>query len=242
MSPGDTTTAVRATADDDHRSEVPARDAGTDSHVDESNGVAHAADERRGDVAHRAALLELPAHSLFGEPWPELAQKELRVDGRTVEPLRELRDEVRRLGPGDRDSERNRSVWRRRQRPLDRLVDHRDGSEHVGRHEHPRRAELELERSLECLLHGRRGRLWREASDLDAADRDSEWNRRLRVRRRGRRREHTGDEQAGNDREQEGDALHVFNVAKIRGSLVMIPSAPSRTNLSASLGSSTVHT
>ena len=102
--------------------------------------------------------------------------------------------------------------------------------------------QLELERRLEPLLDGRGGRLGGQPANLHSSDRDSKRNRRGRVCRRRGGREHTGDREAGQDREKERNAFHAVNIVKIRGSFVMIPSAPSRTSLSASLGSSTVQT
>ena len=64
------------------------------------------------------------------------------------------------------------------------------------------KAQLQLERILERLLDSGRGSLRGEAADVDACDGDADRNRRgRRVRRHGRSREHTGDEEPGSDRE-----------------------------------------
>ena len=100
----------------------------------------------------------------------------------------------------------------------------------------------ELERRLESLLDGRRGQFGGQPANLYSTDRDSKRNRLRRVCGRRGGRKHTGDRETGQDGEEKRNAFHAVNIVKILGSFVMIPSAPSRTSLSASLGSSTVQT
>jgi hypothetical protein len=95
---------------------------------------------------------------------------------------------------------------------------------------------------VERLLHGGRRRVRSEPSDLHPADRDTQGDRERLVGGRQRRRNRPCHQQAGHDHEQERKTPHAWNIVKIRGSFVMIPSAPSRTSRSASLGSSTVQT
>ena len=170
------------------------------------------------------------------QPRPEVPEVELRVDGRPVETLRELRDEIGDRATHDGDAERDRRIRLRDERPFDRLVDHGGCAEDVGCDEHEGRADREPERLLKLLLDRGRRRLRRQPADVDSRDRDADRNRRRGIRNRGGGR----DQQSGD--EEEDETLHVFSAAKIRGSLVMIPSTPARPSRSASAGSSTVQT
>ena len=117
-------------------------------------------------------------------------------------------------------------------------------SKHIRSDEHARRTELQLERQREGLLDRGSGRFRRQPAHRHASDRDVDRDccgGRI-VGRSRTRCDHTGEQQAGNEGEQERETLHAGNIVKIRGSLVMIPSAPSRTRRSASRGSSTVQT
>src|SRR5207245_1765372 len=104
--------------------------------------------------------------------------------------------------------------------------------------EHAGRAEPELDRGVERLLDRGGRRLRRQPADTDATDRDAGRDRPRRVVRPDR----GGRPQQGDDRDKKNDALHALRLPKIRGSLVMIPSAPASISLCAARGSSTVQT
>ena len=233
---------VRLATDDDHGPEVRPRHLRPHLCLRQRDPGPDSGGDRSRNVVHRGAAVELESGSLLRQPRSQLPEEQLRVDGRPVIPFRELGDERRRGTGDDTDAERNDAVRLRDQRPLDRLVDYRRGSKNVRGDKDPRRAQLELERRLESLLDRRHGRLRGQPADRHAADRHSVRNRRRRLCRSQSGREHTGDREAGQDGEKERNAFHAVNIVKIRGSFVMIPSTPSPTSLSASLGSSTVQT
>ena len=188
---------------------------------------------------HAFALIHLHADSLLREQRPPVAQDELRVRRRAVEALRELGDERRGRGLVDGDAERNLRVGRCGRRFVDGRLHCGLRAEEIGSHENASPAEPELHRCVERLLDGFRGVVRRQPTDADAADRDSRGDRArvfVRADRAGRA------QQGQRRRNDEDDALQVFRLPKIRGSLVMIPSAPASISRFAVWTSSTVHT
>src|SRR4029453_15169347 len=144
--------AVRAAPDHDHRAEVLACHRWTHDCRHELDPLALPVRKREVDVAYREALVQLEAGSLCRQPWPEVAQRELRVDRGAIEPVPKPRGEVRDRPVHDRDAERHIGVRLRNERALDRLVDNRCRSEDVGSDEYLRLSELELQRLRELLL------------------------------------------------------------------------------------------
>ena len=137
----------------------------------------------------------------------------------------------------DRRSRATRRVGLRGERPRDRLVDDRRRAEDVRGDEHCVVPTLELERLRERLLHGLR---WRRPepgrrprcprpSRRRATPRPGRWSASVRRGERAGARRRRGAPAARRRRRE--TRFTSVTVGKIRGSLVMIPSAPASTSL-----------
>ena len=192
----------------------------------EHDRIAHVRDQRGGGVAHRLALVELRPRPFLRQERPAVPQQQLRVDCRAVEALRQLRYERGCDALVDRDRKRDLRIGGRGRRLVDGRLHLRGRPEQVGRDENPRRSEPELDRRVEGLQDRLRRVVGGHPTDADPADEDAARDRSRPVVRPDRGRGH----QQGDGRGDEGDAFHVFRLPKIRGSFVMIPSAPAATS------------
>ena len=177
------------------------------------------------------------------QPRAQVAQVELGVDlPRDRSAARASRRSSRIPAGNDDDAERDRTAGLAR-RVRARSPCRRPASPGTIRSdEHARRTELQLERQREGLLDRGSGRFRRQPAHRHASNRDVDRDccgGRI-VGRSRTRCDHTGEQQAGNEGEQERGTLHAGNIVKIPGSFVITPSTPSRTRRSASRGSSTV--